>query len=251
MQSSHLDQFILAFSNYIENGDPQNLTPYLADGANPAFLRIYRNGILKACVDALSSNYPTLKSYLGDEDFKTLSRNFILHFWPNDTRLSTYGAGLAEFIGNDYLPYSGDFAKLDRAWLDALFAIDQQALQSNEIETILTQEKQQDLFSLQLADSVKLVHLNTDCINQWLSLKFEVSDNGIQSATQTVLFWRNQLKVQCRLLNDFEETFIRTLQETNSILNAAEKTLTTNSEHDIGALFGALLTAGVLIKQQT
>ena len=123
MQPSQLDEFIVAFSSYIENGDAKNLTPFITKNANPAFLKIYRNGVLKACFDALSTNFPTLKSYLGDELFKTLSRKYIQQHWPKDTRLSKYGERFADFISDKSKPFCRDFARLDRAWLDVYLRV--------------------------------------------------------------------------------------------------------------------------------
>lgn len=247
MQPSQLDKFINTFSKYIENGDAQGLAPYLTEGSNPNFLKIYRNGVLKACLDALSSNFPTLSSYLGTEQFKDLSRDYVLQHWPTDTRLSNYGHRFADFIDNKSLPFSQDFARLDRAWLDALFAHDEPALQHEDVTEILTQENQQDLFSLQLADSVKLVTLDNDCITHWLALKFTL-DTETQSGAKNVLFWRHQQKVQYRVLDEFEDSFIRSMRQTSSVLSSAETTIASHPDEDIGAFFGALLTAGVLVK---
>lgn len=258
MQPSQLDDFIQAFSIYIENGDAQGLTPFLAVGANPAFLKIYRNGVFKACIEALSSNFPTLKSYLGNKQFKTLSHDYVQQYWPNDTRLSSYGDHIVEFINDNFLPFSQDFAKLDRAWLDALFANDEQSLTRKDIEEILTQEGQQELFSLQLANSVNLVYLSGDSLNEWLKLKFATDDFDTQADSKAgetdqtiVLIWRYQQEVQYRVLDQFEESFINAMHQSESILNSAETAIATNPSQNIGALFGALLTAGILIKNQT
>ena len=248
MQPSQLDEFIIAFSSYIENGDVQSLTPFITENANPAFLKIYRNGVLKACFDALSTNFPTLKLYLGDELFKNLSRKYIRQHWPKDTRLSKYGDRFADFISDESKPFCRDFAKLDRAWLDALFASDEPSLTKADIANILTPENQEKLFSLQLANSVKLVYLDCDSINHWIKLKFS-DDADNQADANTILFWRYQQQVQYRVLSEFEENFIQSMNESKSILTSAETAVSKNPDQDLGALFGALLTAGVLVNQ--
>jgi len=197
----------------------------------------------------LSSNFPTVQSYLGEERFKTLSHSYVKQYWPNDTRLSTYGDRFAEFIGDDFLPFSQDFAKLDRAWLDALFAYDNQPLKRKDIEQIIGQENQQELFSLQLADSVYLVEVNTDSLNEWLELKFDAGTSKNQADDGTVLIWRYEQEVQYRVLSQFEKDFLGAMNESGSVLQSAEKAIANNPNQDIGALFGALLTAGILIKK--
>lgn len=254
MHTPPINDFITAFSYYIESGDIDKIAPFLATNANPAYLKIYRNGVIKGCLDALASNFPTLKAYIGDARFTELARGYIQHHWPKDTRLSTYGEQLSSFIGNKSnnavhaFPYSQDFATLDRGWLDALFAQDEQSLDGNDITAILTQESQQDLFSLQLAQSVKLMHLSHSCINHWLALKFSEPSSQTDNSSCSVLFWRFQQQVQYRMLSAFEEHFIRSMTSTASILAAAEMVITEHPNEDIGALFGALLTAGILVK---
>ena len=58
---SQLDSFFDQFTRYITTGDTSDLTPFLSEASNPDFLKIYRNGAIKAAIDALSANFPTLK----------------------------------------------------------------------------------------------------------------------------------------------------------------------------------------------
>ena len=75
MSSPTFNNYIEDFSHYISTGDSKLLETYLTDSANPAFLKIYRNGAIKACMDALIANFPSLNRYLGKEAFKQLGRD--------------------------------------------------------------------------------------------------------------------------------------------------------------------------------
>ncbi|MDB4512223.1 DNA-binding domain-containing protein [Arenicella sp.] len=252
MPPRQFSNYTQAFSDFIETGDMQSLVPYLADSVNPAFLQIYRNGAAKACLDALAANFPSLQSYLGVDQFKQLGREYVFQFWPTDARLSTYGDQLANYIAttrDKYPAYSFDIARLDRAWLDALFASDEKPLRAEDISALFGQESQQDLFSLKLASSVNLLHLENDCMSDWLSIKFTNQTIGVESGMKSIMLWRHEQVVQYRALSTFEDCFISAILESGSILSAAETAVAGNPNEDLGVTFAGLLSAGILIKK--
>ncbi len=252
MQAVQFRSYIEAFSNYIETGDAQGLSPYLSDHSNPAFLKIYRNGAAKACFEALAANFPSLQSYLGADQFKALGREYIFQNWPTDARLSTYGNQLANYISTvstQYPPYSYDIARLDRAWLDTLFSVDEKALLAEDIAEIFSQENQEDLFLLELANSVNLIQLDNDCMTDWLALKFVNENIRVESGAKSIMLWRHDQAVQYRALSPFEDSFIVAIFESGSILSAAEIAVANYPNEDLGVLFAGLLTAGILIKK--
>jgi hypothetical protein len=91
---------------------------------------IYRNTVLKGCVDALGANYPCVASLVGDDWLRAAAAIYAQQSPPSDCRLLYYGADFAEFLeqfepARD-LPYLADVARLDRLWLEA-FAAPQEA----------------------------------------------------------------------------------------------------------------------------
>jgi Putative DNA-binding domain len=95
--------------------------------AQPGFA-VYRNTVLKGCVDALQANYPTVARLVGDEWFRAAAAEFVRDALPPHPTLLDYGADFAEFLSSfapaAELPYLVDVARLDRLWSEAHVAAD-------------------------------------------------------------------------------------------------------------------------------
>jgi len=99
--------------------------------AQPAFA-VYRNTVLKACIDALQANYPAVARLVGEEWFRAAAAVYVRESLPTDPTLLRYGAGFADFLERFEpaadLPYLPGVARLDRLWTEAHAAPDQEAL---------------------------------------------------------------------------------------------------------------------------
>lgn len=89
---------------------------------------IYRNNVLVSLGDALAAKYPIVCQLVGDVFFAAMARAFIACEPPQSPVLAEYGAGFAPFIEAfepaRRLPYLGDVARLEAAWLDAYHSAD-------------------------------------------------------------------------------------------------------------------------------
>ena len=93
--------------------------------AQPGFA-VYRNTVLKGCIDALQANFPTVCALVGEEWFRAAAGVFAHAQPPHDGLLMDYGVGFAAFL-DDFgpaanLPYLGAVARLDRCWTEAHLA---------------------------------------------------------------------------------------------------------------------------------
>ncbi len=105
--------------------DPQG--PLAALTAQPAFA-VYRNTVMKACVDALEANFPSVARLVGSDWFRAAAALFVAAQPPDDARMLRYGGNFADFL-QDFepareLPYLADVARLDRCWTEAHAAVD-------------------------------------------------------------------------------------------------------------------------------
>ena len=88
--------------------------------AQPGFA-VYRNTVLKACVDALEANFPSVARLVGSEWFRSVALAYARSHPPTDSRLLAYGDdGFAEFVqavptAAD-LPWLAGVARLDTLW---------------------------------------------------------------------------------------------------------------------------------------
>jgi Putative DNA-binding domain len=90
---------------------------------------VYRNTVIKGCIDALQSNYPAVARLVGDEWFRAAASIYARANLPTHPALVQYGKGFADFL-SDFepgagLPYLPGVARLDRFWTEAHMARDE------------------------------------------------------------------------------------------------------------------------------
>ncbi len=99
--------------------------------AQPGFA-VYRNTVIKGCIDALQANYPAVARLVGDEWFRAAAAIYVREALPTDPTLLRYGAAFADFLARfepaAELPYLPGVARLDRYWTEAHAAPTQAAL---------------------------------------------------------------------------------------------------------------------------
>lgn len=93
--------------------------------AQPAFA-VYRNTVIKGCVDALCDNFPAVQRLVGETWMRAAAAHFAAQHPPQDARLVHYGAGFADFLdglpATRELPYLAPLARLEWLWLEAFTA---------------------------------------------------------------------------------------------------------------------------------
>jgi len=90
---------------------------------------VYRNTVLKGCIDALVAQYPAVHRLIGDDALRALARDHTRAHPPTDGRQHVYGAHLPDHLAAtrpadgslDWLP---DVARLDRLWTECHVAAD-------------------------------------------------------------------------------------------------------------------------------
>lgn len=99
--------------------------------AQPAFA-VYRNTVMKGCIDALQANYPAVASLVGAEWLRAAAVVFVREQLPSLPMLLDYGADfprfLARFAPAAQFPYLPGVASLDRFWTEAHTARDAETL---------------------------------------------------------------------------------------------------------------------------
>jgi hypothetical protein len=99
--------------------------------AQPAFA-VYRNTVMKGCIDALQANYPAVARLTGEEWFRAAAAIYMREAPPSAPMLLDYGAGFAEFLTRfepaAEMPYLPGVARLDRLWSEAHGAAGEDAL---------------------------------------------------------------------------------------------------------------------------
>ena len=97
---------------------------------------VYRNTVLKGCVDALLSLYPAVRRLTGDDWLAATALAYARKQPPSDGGLHGYGARFPEFIAEvlargddtDDWPWLPEVARLDRLWSESHVAADASVL---------------------------------------------------------------------------------------------------------------------------
>ena len=105
-------------------------------GKDPAF-KIYRNTVLKGCIDALQANFPSVARLVGEEWFRAAAAVYARRYPPEVPMLLEYGAGFAGFLAcfepASELPYLPAVARLDRFWSESHAARDEAPLSAEAL----------------------------------------------------------------------------------------------------------------------
>ena len=126
-----LARFQVAFAQALLAPGAEPAAEVAALVAQPAFA-VYRNTVVKGCIDALQANYPVVARLVGEEWFRAAAAVYVREALPSDPTLLNYGALFADFLARfppaADLPYLPGCARLDRLWTEAHVATDQEPL---------------------------------------------------------------------------------------------------------------------------
>ncbi len=89
---------------------------------------VYRNTVMKGCIDALQANFPAVTRLVGEEWFRAAAFEYARSEPPAEPSLLAYGASfpdfLAAFAPAAEIAYLPAVARLDRLWTEAHVASD-------------------------------------------------------------------------------------------------------------------------------
>lgn len=111
---------------------PSEIPPVLGTLALQPGFAVYRNTVMKGCIDALQANFPAVLRLVGEEWFRAAAALHVRAQMPDDVRLLQYGAHFPVFLQSfppaEELPYLWAVAQLDRFWTEAHIASDADVL---------------------------------------------------------------------------------------------------------------------------
>ena len=243
-----LEAYTRAFAAYMRSGTVGALSDYCAPGADPVRLRVYRNGFLKACADALRASYPAVERIVGEESFAALARPFVEADPPRAASLVGYGGDFPDFLARSVevhgLPYLASFARLDRAWSEVYFSEDPPA--SRDVaEELATGEDPAHILERRggLAPWARLAALDYRAFDLWARIRDGGLDRrtGIAEAAEHVLVWRVGMEIRHRSLAAAEHAFLAGIAAGRPCGEAATSALEADPEFDLAGAFATLL----------
>ena len=247
-----LDEYTGAFARYLRTGTVGALADFCGEGADPVRLRVYRNGFLRACVEALRAGYPSVERLTGEERFRALARACVEAHPPRVANLVEYGEEFPRFVEDardtHRLDHLASFAKLDRAWSEVWFAEDADAP-----ETMVPAGVSGDARALmdlrgRLAPWARLVPLDYRALQAWSRLRQGEPGQWIEvpRAPRNVLIWRRDSGILYRDLERSEHVFIARIAAGRTCGEAAGAALEADAGFDPAAAFASLLHHRIL-----
>lgn len=224
------------------------VSPALATlAAQPAFA-IYRNTVVKGCIDALQANYSAINRLVGEEWLRAAAAIYVRDALPEQPMLLHYGADFANFLARfepaaDF-PYLPDVARLDRFWTEVHAATSEDKLIPGALMQLATRN-----FSrarLQPHAATRWAWFDAAPIYTiWSRNRSDdVVDGDIDWQAEGALLTRPLDAVQWRALNRAGCAFLDVCAARGTVADAAEAALEAQADADLGQLMASLLEAG-------
>lgn len=221
--------------------------------AQPGFA-VYRNTVLKGCIDALQASYPTVCQLVGTDWFRAAAAVYARSHLPGDGVLAGYGDGFARFLEQFEpaadLAYLGAVAHLDRCWTECHLSADAPAVG-------------RDWWTRQSPDTLAGAQLRPHPAARWAWCDahpayalWESHRNGLATpafldslrwAGDGGLLTRPQAQVTWRPLARSGAKFLDACAQGLPLEAAATQALDADPATDFAALIASLLDAGALI----
>ena len=246
-----LTQFQDAFSRALF--DPECAGDYPPDVAalarQPAFA-VYRNTVMKGCIDALQANYPCVSRLVGDEWFRSVAALYVRAHPPTRTTLVDYGEHFARFLAQfepaQQLPYLPGVAQLDRFWTEAHIAHDEDSLDA-------------DVLAVSSIDSLMNHAVRPVASARWAWFAVQpvftiwqrnrasepIDDSEIEWQGEGALLVRRDGVVRWLGLNAAQHAFVDACARGCVLADAAAAALKIDPQVDPSHVMGPLLAAGV------
>ena len=209
--------------------------------------RVYRNNVHGALISALADAYPVVQRLVGEDFFAAMAREFFLLESTRETSLALYGKGFAAFI-DEFEPaasvaYLGDIARLERARLEALHALDAPVLDSSALPT----DGEQLLASRFVPHAAtRLVVSRHPVVTIWLANQVDGSPAHISARSEIALITRPGFEVAVLSLDEAAGAFVQSLMSGATVQTAYATAAAITVDFDIGSVFLQLLEAGAL-----
>ncbi|WP_319532345.1 DNA-binding domain-containing protein [uncultured Cohaesibacter sp.] len=243
-----------AFSNALLAADlplpPDVVGPTREKKAQKRFA-VYRNNVLAGLTEALTATFPTISQLLGDEFFRAMARVYIAASPPRSPMLISYGSDFGDFLNRFEpladLPFLGDVARLEHAWLRSYNAADATPLDPQKLQSIAPDRIGELVFDFHPA--AELITSNHPVYSIWAAHKSDDPEAvmaSIEPKPESVLITRPHWDVSVVSLPTGGAPFIRALMKGLPLAEAAESAAAADDAFDFAQNLGGLFETGAL-----
>lgn len=237
---------------------PDEVPEQLRDLTDQPGFAVYRNTVIKGCIDALQANFPAVLRLVGEDWFRAAAGLHARARPPFDARLLLYGADFPEFLAGFApaadLPYLSGVARLDRFWTEAHVAADALVLEPSALAG-LPPELLGDLV-LQPHPAARWAWFDGQPIytlwqrNRCSALESMASGDALDWTGEGALLTRPGGAVAWRALEAGGCAFLDVCAAGQPLALAADAALARQADCDLARLMAALLQAGAFCRAQ-
>lgn len=236
-----LSAFQDAFERALD-GDERGLAPWLAGGpADAEGLKVYRNTVAKGRLDALAANSPAAAA-ADPAGFAALALTHGRERPPARPSLMLYGEDFPDRLAAAGETALADLARLDRLWLEALFAADAPAASGGDFAALSPED-----FAGTVAPphpGVRFAWFGGDVVARWRRLRGAATAISSEDEAGGVLFVRIDGDIESLALDRAGFAFLDACRSGVPLGAAAEAALAAAPRADLQTVFARLITAG-------
>ena len=208
---------------------------------------VYRNNVTVSLIEALAAVYPAVQRITGPDFFRAMARAHVRAMPPTSPLLFDYGRDFPGFIERyehaQAMPFLGDVAQIERAWLDAYHAADAAALDASELASV----RPERLAELRFAGhpAARIIRSDFAAVSIFSANRSDVPVPRIDgSVPEDALITRPDCDVVVRHLPPGGAVFARLLIAGQLLGRAAEAAFDEAPDFDLASNIAGLIAAG-------
>lgn len=211
---------------------------------------VYRNNVTVGLVEALKAAFPAVCRIVGEAFFAAMARIYVARQPPESPVMLNYGATFPAFIDAfepaQSVPYLGDVARLERAWVEAFHAAEAQPADLARLGAIDAARLPQVGFTLH--PSVRVVRSSFPVVELWLMN----IDGGLPAPIdmtrggEHAIVVRPDADVEVRRVTSATATFVAALATGLTVAEAATLALNDDPAFDLANALAALFAMSAI-----
>lgn len=186
-----------------ESGDIQDRVVGTEKVSSETRLAIYANAYRYRLIDALSDNYPSVHTLLGDERFYNDGIKYIAAYPSHHFSIRYFGSHLEQFLADQHHDTAvlAEMARFEWALRNAFDSADTPSLGLDALQTVAPEAWVELRFTLH--PSVARLNLEWNVPQLWAAIENETGQIPFEQAEYPIpwLIWRKQLKTYYRSLD--------------------------------------------------
>ncbi|HEY0121262.1 MAG TPA: DNA-binding domain-containing protein [Rhizobium sp.] len=206
---------------------------------------VYRNNVTVSLIEALASIFPAVQRITGSDFFRAMARSHIREMPPTSPLLFEYGRDFPAFIDRyEYaqeIPWLGDVARVECAWLDSYHAADAPALRPEALAGIPPHCVGKVRFRPHPA--MRVISSSHPAVSIFAMNRSPEPVSRVENVAEDGLITRVDDEVVVRRQQD-GAAFLESLVSGGSFENAAAAALAANPYFDLPAMIAEMIEAG-------